>query len=43
MTFFFPTDSLEAFPPRLYPDYRSTAKRVADQAADHHARTRSPS
>ncbi|MEZ5890557.1 MAG: protocatechuate 3,4-dioxygenase subunit beta [Xanthobacteraceae bacterium] len=27
MTFFFPTESLRAFPPRLYPGYRSTAKR----------------
>lgn len=27
MTFFFPTESLRAFPPRLYADYKSTAKR----------------
>jgi protocatechuate 3,4-dioxygenase, beta subunit len=28
MTFAFPTKSLEAFPPRLYPGYRSTPKRA---------------
>lgn len=28
MTFFFPTESLNAFPPRLYPGYRSTSKRA---------------
>lgn len=28
MTFYFPTGSLEAFPPRLYPDYKSTARRA---------------
>ena len=27
MTFYFPTESLQAFPPRLYPAYRSTPKR----------------
>jgi protocatechuate 3,4-dioxygenase beta subunit len=28
MTFYFPTGSLEAFPPRSYPDYKSTVKRA---------------
>jgi protocatechuate 3,4-dioxygenase, beta subunit len=28
MTFFFPTESLRAFPPRFYPAYKSTVKRA---------------